>query len=164
LDRIVQTRAERTVIAPRGSGVLGWGLPAALGVKLGRPSDRVTCLTGDGGLYFSLGELESAVRIGLPIVLVLLNNRSYGFQWHADRHRLGRDHADLHFGEHVDYDALASAFGWEAVSVAHLSDFSAAYADARSADGPTFIDVQVDREAFPPLAEFDVEDDPKGLP
>ena len=155
LDRVRQTSPQRTVLAPRGSGVLGWGLPAALGVKLGRLDSRVTCLTGDGGLYFSLAELESAVRLSLPLTLVLLDNRSYGFQRHADKRRLGYDNADLRFAEHVDYGLLARAFGWRSSRVTDMDEFAAAYADALASDEPTFLDVDVDPDVFPPLVEFD---------
>jgi acetolactate synthase-1/2/3 large subunit len=154
LDRIRQGWAGRHVFAPRGSGVLGWGLPAALGVKLARPDRSVVCLTGDGGLLFSLGELETAVREGIDVTLVLLNNSSYGFQRHADQLRQGVDHADLAI-RGLQWAEIGRAFGWQSSRVTTLADYTRALEQALEAKGPSFIEVIVDKEARPPITMFD---------
>jgi acetolactate synthase-1/2/3 large subunit len=154
LDRVRQDWAGRHVFAPRGSGVLGWGLPAALGVKLARPGQSVVCLTGDGGLLFSVGELETAVREGIAITLVLLNNSSYGFQRHADILRQGVDHADLAIPG-IGWTDVARGFGWQNVRVATVADFACELERSLAFDGPSFIEVVVDKEARPPITMFD---------
>ncbi len=61
-------------ITPRGLAGLGWGLPMALGARVARPEAPVICLVGDGGFAHAWAELETAVRMKLPVVLVVLNN------------------------------------------------------------------------------------------
>lgn len=155
IDRLVQRRAGRCLLGPRGSGVLGWGLPAALGVKLQRPDAAVTCVTGDGGLHYSIGELETAVRVGLPIVLVVLNNRSLGFQRQSDRLHEGMDYDDLRFNERVEYTTIAAGFGWDAVRVESGDEFAGAYRRARSGSDPTLIEVSTDPGTWAPITKFD---------
>ena len=59
----------------RCAGSLGWGLPGAIGVKCAAPDRPVVCFTGDGGLWYHIGELETAVRYNIPVVTVVNNNR-----------------------------------------------------------------------------------------
>jgi acetolactate synthase-1/2/3 large subunit len=155
LDRICQDWTGRFVFAPRGSGVLGWGLPASLGVKLARPDGQVVCLTGDGGLCFSLGELETAVRNQLDVTLVVLNNGSFGFQRHSDMARQGADPGDLTFASDVNYADLARAFGWQSTRVSTFGEFADAYPAALADGGPTLIEVLVSRDEIPPISKFD---------
>ena len=62
----------------RAAGSLGWSLPAALGAKAGAPGRPVVCFTGDGGIYYHVPELETALRRGLPVVVVVNNNSGFG--------------------------------------------------------------------------------------
>jgi len=155
IDRLEQRLPGRYLFGPRGSGVLGWGLPAALGIKFQRPRSRVTCLTGDGGLHYSIGELETAVRLNLPVVLVVLNNRSLGFQRQSDRLHEGRDHADLRFDERIDYATIARGFGWDSLAVASGDDFAGAYREALPSTAPTLIEVSTDPGTWAPITKFD---------
>ena len=61
-----------------GYGTLGYGLPAAIGAKLGAGKRAVVCLIGDGGLQFTLPELASAVEAQVPVIVLLWNNAGYG--------------------------------------------------------------------------------------
>ena len=60
----------------RAAGSLGWGLPAALGAQVAQPDRPVVLFTGDGGLWYHVGELETAARCGIPAVIVVNNNSS----------------------------------------------------------------------------------------
>jgi acetolactate synthase-1/2/3 large subunit len=71
--------AGRSYIADRGLASIGYGLPGAIGAKLARPGSAVVGLTGDGGLNMCLGDLETASRIGLPFVLIVVNNAASGY-------------------------------------------------------------------------------------
>ncbi|MFN8204484.1 MAG: thiamine pyrophosphate-dependent enzyme [Solirubrobacteraceae bacterium] len=155
LDRVCQRWPGRFVFAPRGSGVLGWGFPAAIGVKLARPHGQVVCMTGDGGLYFSIGELETAVRLNLDVTVVVLNNGSFGFQRHSDIARQSADPGDLCFGETVSYRNVARAFGWRAERVTSFGEFEEAYPAALADGSPTLIEVMVSEDEIPPILKFD---------
>lgn len=156
LDRVRQRWAGRYVLAPRGSGVLGWGLPASLGVQIARPENRVVCLTGDGGLLFSLAEFETATREQLPVAVCLLNNQSYGFQRHSDLKRTGCDNSDLMIGP-IDWSGLATATGWRYVAIDGDEDLASQLDAALTWDGPVLIDVAVDNGVKPPITMFDEE-------
>ncbi len=157
MDRLWQDFPGHTAFAPRGCGVLGWGLPAALGVKVARPDSRVTLVTGDGGLLFTIGELETATRLDLDLTVVLLNNRSFGYQRQADMLWQGNeDMPDLRFGEQADFAAIAAGFGWATAQVDDPGDFAAAYREAADA-GPTFIDVSVHPDVRPPITKMDLD-------
>jgi acetolactate synthase-1/2/3 large subunit len=62
------------VLISSGLATMGYALPAAIGAALARPEQRIVCFTGDGGLGMCLGELETIVRLGLRITIVLFND------------------------------------------------------------------------------------------
>lgn len=139
----------------RATGSLGWALPASLGVQLAR-SEKVVCVTGDGGLGYHLTEIETAARMGLPVVVVVLNNRCLAFEYHEQKYRhRGQVVAEVNDLSDADYAAAARALGAEGVRVTTAEAFERAFAAALGHDGPTVLDVQVDREAFPPVTNFE---------
>jgi acetolactate synthase-1/2/3 large subunit len=64
----------------RSDGSLGWAFPASLGAALASPARRVFTLIGDGGFGYHVGELETAVRLGLPVTVIVMNNGSLAFE------------------------------------------------------------------------------------
>ena len=89
---------------------MGFGLPAALGAQSAAPERQVVCVTGDGSLLMNMQELVTAATEGLPIKLLLLDNRSLGMvRAQQDRFYSGAYAAGL--GVHPDWSALASACG-----------------------------------------------------
>jgi acetolactate synthase-1/2/3 large subunit len=122
-----------------GYGTLGYGLPAAFGAKLARPETPVVALIGDGGIQFTIGELATAVELGLPVPILLWNNRGYGEikQYMADRD-IPQIGVDIYT---PDFQAIAKGFGCRAVRAggwAHLRD---ALREAAAANGPTVIEI-----------------------
>lgn len=71
--------AGRTFIANRGFASIGYGLPGAIGAKLAAPDKTVVGVTGDGGFNMTMGDLETARRIGLPLTLIVINNSASGY-------------------------------------------------------------------------------------
>ncbi|MBS1842806.1 MAG: thiamine pyrophosphate-binding protein [Actinobacteria bacterium] len=156
LDRLVQRRSGRQVLAPRGVGTLGWGLAAGMGVRRAAPDGDVTVVSGDGALFFGLPELETAVRWGLDLNLIVLRNGVYGSQRQSNMWAQQQDYEDLAFGQGgLDHCALAVAAGWSALRVGDGTDFAEAYDEARHTAGPTLMEVAVDADARPPLLKFD---------
>jgi acetolactate synthase I/II/III large subunit len=156
LDRIRQQRSGRQVLAPRGVGTLGWGVPAAMGAQMAAPEAKVTAVVGDGALFYALPEMETATRLGLGVTTILLRNGVYGSQRQSNMLAQQQDYPDLRFGEHIDHAALARSLGWRVAHVTSQDELRAAYAEAQASDDPWLLDVAVDPDARPALSKFDV--------
>ena len=146
-------RAGQRFLTPRGLAGLGWGLPFALGAKAARPDAPVICVTGDGGFAHVWGELETARRMKLPVVVVVLNNQILGYQKHAELSLFG-DHTDVCHFEAVDHADIARACGCSGIRIEAPDDFAGALRSALSGDGVTVIDVVTDERAHPPITSF----------
>src|SRR5690606_24269486 len=101
-DGITIRKPGQRVLTPRGLAGLGWGLPYAIGAKAARPDAPVICLTGDGGFAHVWAELETARRMNLPVVVVVLNNQILGYQKHAELSLFG-SHTDVVHFDPVDH-------------------------------------------------------------
>lgn len=138
-----------------GAGALGWGLPAAVGVKLARPDRTVVALCGDGTTLYAPQALWTAARHRVPIVAVVLDNREYRILKHGlDRLagasvRTGR-YVGMDIDEpRVDFVALACSFGVAARSVASADELEDAIERAVAANEPTLLHVTVEGHAPP---------------
>ncbi len=135
----------------RGGGI-GWALPAAVGIKLGLPHRPVVALIGDGGSLYTIQALWTAAHERVPIVAVILNNRSYrilkqrtralGGHSAATGKYLGMDLVD----PEIDLGGLARAFGVDAVAAATIPDVLTAVHDGLSSGRPLVVDAAVDGE------------------
>ncbi|MGF1624942.1 MAG: acetolactate synthase catalytic subunit [Alphaproteobacteria bacterium] len=141
-------------LTPRGLAGLGWGLPMAIGAKAAMPERRVVCLAGDGGFAHVWAELETARRMAIGMVVIVLNNQILGYQQHAE---------DLLFGDHtsacafsaVDHAAIARACGCHGVRIAEPAEIGPALDAAFARPGLTLLDVVTDPAAYPPITLFD---------
>ncbi len=147
-------KAGQRFLTPRGLAGLGWGLPFAIGAKTARPDAPVVCLTGDGGFAHVWAEMETARRMRLPVVIVVLNNQILGYQKHAEKVLFG-DHTDVCDFEAVDHAAIARACGCEGVRIEDPADFAGALAAALERPTVTVIDVVTDERAYPPISSFE---------
>lgn len=139
----------------RATGSLGWALPAALGVQLAR-KEKTVCIIGDGGLGYHLADIETAVRYRLPVVVVVLNNDCLAFEYHEQKYRWqGNVVAEANDFTRVDYAKAAQALGARGRRVDSPSALPRALAEAMESGEPYVIDVAVDREAYPPVTNFD---------
>jgi benzoylformate decarboxylase len=130
-------------------GSLGWGLPAAVGAKLGRPDRPVVLLTGDGSFQFSVQALWTAVEQKLPLVVVILDNAGYLAVKRAIEGHLEVPHdTRLHPGTEIsgiDNVAIARGYGAEATSVADPEAFGVAFTAALHSSKVTVISVPVEQ-------------------
>jgi acetolactate synthase I/II/III large subunit len=131
----------------RADGSLGWAFPASLGAKLAAPERPVVALTGDGGFGYHVGDLETAIRLGLPVIVVILNNQTLAFEVHVQELLYGTVVNEVDDFVDVDHAAVARAYG------AH--GFRVAFADALRRDGPVVIDAIIDRAAIGPVTRYD---------
>ena len=122
-----------------GYGTLGYGLPAAIGAKLAAPQRPVVCLIGDGGLQFTLPELASAVEAGVPVIVVVWNNKGYG---EIRKYMVARDITPVGVDPYTpDFLALARGFGCAARSANGPAALAAALEDAAALSVPTVIEI-----------------------
>ncbi len=128
-----------------GYGTLGYGLPAAIGAKIAAPDRPVVCVTGDGGILFTIGELASAVEAKAGIAILLWNNE--GYKTISDY--MIKDQIDpVGCIEFVpDFLMIAKGFGCEAVRVETPADLTEALKMAHGRDVPTLIEVHDVEEA-----------------
>jgi acetolactate synthase-1/2/3 large subunit len=151
----LRTRHRTTrVISPRGLAGLGWGLPLALGAKLARPSEEVIVVVGDGGFGHAWAELETAVRSGIKVTVVVLNNGVLGYQKDAEKAKFGRYTAAGHLG-HVDHATITRACGGHGETVERARDLDAAFDRAARSDVVALLDVVTDPGGHPPISLYD---------
>ena len=100
---------------------IGLGLATAIGAALAQPNRLAVLGSGDGGFLMAIGELETAVRLKVPLVCIVYNDAAYGAEVH---HFVEDDHTTVRFPE-TDLAALARGFGAEGVTVRTLSDLGA---------------------------------------
>jgi acetolactate synthase-1/2/3 large subunit len=143
-------------ITPRGLAGLGTGFNFALGAKVARPDAKVFCLAGDGGFAHSWSELETARRMGLSVVVAVLNNQILGYQKHAEKVMFG-SYSDVCEFEPVDHAAIARACGCEGVRITDPADFLPALDRAFKSNVTTVLDIITDENAFPPVTSFEGE-------
>ena len=141
-------------LAGRGLAGLGWGLPAAIGAKLAAPASEVFCLAGDGAFAHVWSELETAKRMGVKVILTVLNNQILGYQSHAEDVQYG-DHTDACDLGPVDHAAIARACGCDGVRIEEPAQYGPALARAIAGDVTTVLDAVIDPKAYPPLTFYE---------
>ncbi len=154
LRRLLRSDDSQSFFGLRGGGI-GWGLPAAVGAKLALPERPVVALIGDGSAMYTIQGLWTAAHEKLAVVFVIINNSSYrilkqrvnamqSFAAQTDRY------VGMELNEpRIDFVSVARGLGvaaHRATMVAEVKDLLAA---ALRADGPTLIDVEVDRNWKP---------------
>ncbi|RUX09666.1 acetolactate synthase catalytic subunit [Mesorhizobium sp. M8A.F.Ca.ET.059.01.1.1] len=146
--------AGQRFLTPRGLAGLGWGLPMAVGAKLASPDAPVVSLVGDGGFAHSWAELETMVRLGIAVTIIVLNNGVLGFQKDAETVKFGKYTSACHFAP-VDHAALARACGCSAFRVENEEEVLPALQTALASHEPWLIEIITDPDAHPPLSLFD---------
>ncbi|WP_029618809.1 thiamine pyrophosphate-binding protein [Pseudorhizobium marinum] len=148
VHRFHRFRKYNTQAAPT-SGSMGYGLPAAVAAKQLFPEREVICFAGDGCFMMHGQEFITAVRYGLPIITVLVNNSTYGtIRMHQEREYPGRVSAtDL---VNPDFVAFAKAYGGHGELVEKTADFAPAFERARASGKPSIIEIKLDPEAITP--------------
>lgn len=139
----------------RADGSLGWAVPASLGAQLAAPDRPIVAITGDGGFGYHVGEIETALRLGLPVIIVLLNNQTLAFEVHVQELLYKEVVEEVDDFVDVDYGAVARAFGADGVRVRTAAEFREAFRTALGSDKLTVIDAIIDRKAIGPVTRYD---------
>jgi benzoylformate decarboxylase len=132
------------------SGALGWALPAAVGVALGRPGQRVVCVVGDGASHYTIQGLWTAAQHQLPITFVIFNNGGYAAMEKFGQHFGGSKAYPDFTLPGIDYVQLAAGYLVKGRRVERASDLAAAFEESFAAAEPMLLDVPID-PAVPPL-------------
>ncbi len=130
-----------------GLGTMGFGLPAAMGVKLAFPDKHVICITGDGSIQMNIQELSTCSQYNLPVVIVTLNNRSLGMvrQW-QDMVYGGR-HSSSYMESLPDFIKIAEAYGHVGIQIDTLDELEEKLTQAFNIKNKlVFVDVMVDEK------------------
>lgn len=128
-----------------GAGTMGFGLPAALGVKLAHPEATVVCVTGDGSIQMNIQELSTATQYGIPVVIICLNNHFLGMvkQW-QDLIYSGR-HSQTYMNSLPDFVKLAESYGHVGIQISTPDELESKLKEAFSIKNKlVFVDINVD--------------------
>ena len=146
-DRLVFNEPRSLLISMDLAG-LGFGFPEALGAKFARPDRPVVAINGDGGFLFNAQELETAVRYGLRVVTVIMNNGTWGSEKAYQKHAFDGRYVGADIGN-PRFDKFAESFGARGFYAEHADQLGDALREALAADGPSVIEVPVDPEEMP---------------
>jgi benzoylformate decarboxylase len=154
ISRLVEPRGRPFHLS--GTGALGWGMGAPLGMAMARPGRRIVSVVGDGVVQFGMPALWSAARLGAPITYVVLNNQTYGAVKAALLRNEGTsvDHQQF-LGTDisgVDLATVAAGFGLASERVHDVEGLEKALHRALELAGPMLVEVMTDRTDVGPIA------------
>jgi acetolactate synthase I/II/III large subunit len=147
--------AGRRFFSNRAHGALGYSLAAAIGAHIGRPAVKTVAVMGDGSFGMCAGELETAVRLKLPITFVVIANAVYGWIKAGQKTGYGQRYFSVDFGV-TDHARVAEAFGVKSWRVTDPRELNGVLRKAFGFQGPTLVDIvcQPLHEAKAPVSEW----------
>jgi acetolactate synthase I/II/III large subunit len=137
---------ENQALYPRGAAAIGSALPMALGAQLAAPDKRVICISGDGGFGYNIMELETAVRLNLPVVNIVVNNQCLGMERRGYVDYAGEVPPGPVSFSPQDFSKIAQAFNCFGARVERPGDIREAVAAALASGRPAIVDVLTDPE------------------
>ena len=145
----------RRYFSNRAHGALGYALAASIGAHVARPGVKTVAVMGDGSFGMCVGELETAVRLRLPVTFIVISNAVYGWIKAGQKTGYERRYFSVDFGV-TDHAKVAEAFGVRSWRVTEPGKLVAALKQALSAGEPTLVDIvcQPLHEANAPVSEW----------
>jgi acetolactate synthase-1/2/3 large subunit len=149
------TRTGRTYFSNRAHGALGYAMAAAVGAHFGRPAAKVVAVMGDGSFAMTAGELETIVRLRVPLAMIVVSTATYGWIKAGQKAGFGERYFSVDFGR-TDHAAVAAAFGVRSWRVEDPAQLGGVLAAAIAAGEPALVDVacQPLHEARAPVSEW----------
>ena len=147
--------AGRHFISNRAHGALGYAMAAGIGAHFGRPGAKTVSVMGDGSFGFTAGELETIVRLRVPLMMVVISNSSYGWIKAGQKTGFDQRYFSVDFTR-TDHARVAEAFGVKAFRVEKPENLKPALAAAAEHGGPALVDIvtQPLHEARAPVSEW----------
>ena len=140
--RYYQCETPNTCMISNGFCSMGFALPGAIGAKLSYPDSRAMAICGDGGFMMNVQDLETAVRLKLPLVIMIWTDSQYGLiRWKQEAHFGKYSHIDF---TNPDFVMLAESFGAIGKRVERTEDLAGILSEALAADRPVVIECPVD--------------------
>jgi acetolactate synthase-1/2/3 large subunit len=139
--------AARSFISSGGLGAMGFGLPAAMGAKVGNPGRTVVAVCGDGSFLMTCHELAAAVAENIPVVALVMNDYCLGMVKQLQDAFYGKRHEACRFGRNVDFARLAESMGASGVRVAAEAEIVPALQQALACGRPAVIDFVLEEPA-----------------
>jgi acetolactate synthase I/II/III large subunit len=148
-------RAGRYLWSNRAHGALGYSMAAAVGAAYGRPDAKIVSVMGDGSFAFTAGELETVVRLKLPITMLVISNAAFGWIKAGQKSGFERRYFSVDFTR-TDHAAVAAAFGVKSWRVEDPAALRVTLKRAVEAGEPTLVDIicQPLHEAKAPVSEW----------
>jgi acetolactate synthase-1/2/3 large subunit len=129
-----------------GLGTMGFGLPAAMGAKVGCPDDTVVCVAGDGSVQMNMQELATCAQEGIAIKVFIMNNGYLGMVRQWQELFWDKRYSQVDMGQFPDFVKVAEAYGATGKRFEDKRTLVSDMRDAIAADGPVLVDVRVTRE------------------
>lgn len=149
----------RSVLAPRGSGSIGYALPATIAAAMVNSDRQVIGIGGDGGFLMSCEELECARRYGVPLIFIVLNNNSLGLLNQVADKRWGSPNLIERFGN-PDWESICRGFGCEAITVRSNEEFTGALRSfKRTSSRPLIMNALISEDEVSPDFQMSSHDE-----
>jgi acetolactate synthase-1/2/3 large subunit len=145
-------RNPRSTYSSIGMGHLGVGSSFAIAAKLAKKDKLVVCINGDGSFMFNVQELETAVRLNLPIIICIANNCAWGMLKTYQKNAMKRRYCDVDLPT-IDYSQIAKAFGCYGEKIEKPEDIKPALQRAIDSGKPSVLDISIAFES-PPAGKF----------
>ena len=145
-------RNPRSTYCSIGMGHLGVGSSYAIAAKLAKKDKLVICINGDGSFMFNVQELETAVRLNLPIIICIANNCAWGMLKTYQKNSMKRRYCDVDLPA-IDYSQIAKAFGCYGEKIERPEDIKPALQRAIDSGKPSVLDISISFES-PPAGKF----------
>ena len=149
------SKAGRYFLSNRAHGALGYSLSASMGVQIGQPKNKVVAVMGDGSFGFTVGELETAIRVNLAIIFIVISNSVYGWIKAGQKSSFDKRYYSVDFTR-TDHAKVASAYGLKTWTVKKPKDLKKIISQALKQKGPCLIDIisQPLQDANAPVSEW----------
>lgn len=140
------------LVSSGGLGCMGFGLPAAVGSKMGKPDQPVILVTGDGSIQMTMQELGTMMEQGLAIKIIILNNQTLGMVRQLQEFYCDGRYMAVDFGFHPDFEMLARAYGIPGYTLRTEEEVLRVLPEALAAPGPALLNCIVPpRENVSPM-------------
>ena len=151
-----------TFVTPSGLAVMGFGPPAALGVKLAQPHRAVVALIGDGGFGANPSVLATAMEADLPVIFLVMDNACYGTIAGLENMHYGTEFGCLFKRQgqpyRVDFTAIARGYGAEGVMIESADQLGPALKKALKSKVPTVIQAAMENAPTPTPGHWNIND------